>query len=151
MRNVIDDRLYKSWNQLYSGREYRGNNTLPFKRNKKPWILSKGRKNAFYTITDNDVQTFARFTRAFSGHGPTGEYSLRFRQHDPQASPKCGGCHFPLQSRTHILTECPKYRAKYTSTELTPFIDNTVAEVINFLKRNPTAFTFEDIVLVDPP
>ncbi|KAF8626750.1 hypothetical protein AX17_006476 [Amanita inopinata Kibby_2008] len=150
MRNTIDDKMFKAWNLLYASRKYRGNNMLPFRCNKKLWTLSKGRRKTFYTLTENDVQTFTCFTRTFSGHAPTGEYNLRFRQHDPEAVLECNECGSLLQSRTHILTECLKYTAKYISIENSLFIDNTFTDITRFLKHNPTAFTFEDIIF-DPP
>ena len=86
----------------------------------------------------------ARAARLLLNHGPTGEYRARFF---PYESTICNWCR-EVQTRTHILFWCTHYQrppdftvAKYLTSM------NPLPGLIQFLRDNPSAFTFDDAPL----
>lgn len=84
--------------------------------------------------TDNDISLLARFVRASTNHAPTGEIQKKMAQ-CPNACPHDLATH----TRTHILTE-------YTFSSIQELLahDDSLTVLINFLKNNNGAFSFED-------
>src|SRR6185369_12400577 len=71
-----------------------------------PWIRSKASANNVL---------FARLTRSILGHASTGEYRQRFHPHLP-TNCQCGA---ELQTRQHLITECPLYKEEWPGMVLT--------------------------------
>ncbi|KAF8632076.1 hypothetical protein AX14_010857, partial [Amanita brunnescens Koide BX004] len=55
----------------------------------------------------------SRIAHAITNHAPTGEYRTHFFPDDPTGCPWCD--RRALQTRAHILTECPGYVNKLPS------------------------------------
>ena len=102
----------------------------------------------FITLA-GDITTLSRFTRLVSGHAPTGEYHQWFFPDEPHGCT----CFQHFQTRSHLLVECPKYSSKVSSMIAFNLANNNVHTILKFLKKNPSAFTFEDepIDIYDTP
>jgi len=90
-----------------------------------PWIRSKASENN---------ALFARLTRSILGHAPIGEYRQRFHPHLP-TSCQCGA---ELQTRQHLVMDCPLYKEEWPGMVL------TFQRYVKWLKKNPKVFAFVD-------
>ncbi len=90
----------------------------------------------------NSNAGMARFARAILNHAPTGEYRQRFFPEEPTA---CRWCD-KLQTRSHILCKCEHYQRRWRFNAIEEFLRglDPFAMLVDFLERNPTAFTFAD-------
>ena len=135
------------WQERFRDHTYRGSQWLPIRRKKKRFKLSftKDAHNFFHNLAKGEPSHLSRITHAITNHAPTGEYRTRFFLNDPTECPRCN-CR-ALQTRTHILTECPGYVNRLPS--LTDWGHNRQNDkaLIGFLDRNPSAFTFSDVPL----
>ena len=76
----------------------------------------------------------ARASRTILGHVPIGEYRARFFPNEPTACPFRG---MDLETRMHILRECPRYTKDRIPSQV-PSLKN----LIQFLTSNPIAVAF---------
>ncbi|KAF8641417.1 hypothetical protein AX14_009895 [Amanita brunnescens Koide BX004] len=135
------------WQERFCDHTYRGSQWLPIRRKKKRFKLSmtKDARNFFHILAKGEPSHLSRIAHAVTNHAPTGEYRTRFFPDDPTDCPRCN--RQALQTRPHILTECPGYVNKFPS--MTDWGNNRQNDkaLIGFLDRNPSAFTFSDIPL----
>jgi hypothetical protein len=103
--------------------------------------ISRNRRRIFIDESNDNIHTLSRFTRLVSNHGPTGSYRLRFH---PTKSPYCKYHEDKILSRDHILFECNHYTFDFFS--FFSFSSDRISLIFQFLKDNPTAFTFEELV-----
>ena len=83
----------------------------------------------------------ANVVRAITNHAPIGSYRQSFHLRDETLCNEC----VVLQSRKHILFECTKYRKIWEYDKDPRLIDSQKeALFMDFLKHNPSAFTFDD-------
>jgi ribonuclease HI len=109
-------------------------------------------------------QLFARYVRFFTGHGPSGEFRLRFGHDNPWHCP-CDDVARPLDTRDHALYECPMWTRDFARPVDDPLtIGNveleygppehphvvrakrqqiTQKDIVRFLKANPQLWTFD--------
>ena len=123
---------------------------LKLKKKKKVLLPNcwDGKGNQFMNNA-NDIETFSRFTRLISGHAPTGEYRSRFFPNEPTGCL----CFTEYQSHVHLLTECPRYKSKFSSIDAFYVANKNMVNIFKYLSDNKTAFTFTDepIDIFDPP
>ena len=124
---------------------------LILKKRKKQTLPSAWNSagNRFISILHDNPSLVSRFTRAVTNHAPTGKYCLMFF---PQQLSLCP-YRAPLQSREHILCECPRYSAHFLSLQSFYTGRDNLNKLTKFLQDNPSAFTSEDapLELNDPP
>ncbi|KAI9066174.1 hypothetical protein FKP32DRAFT_1566453 [Trametes sanguinea] len=90
-------------------------------------------------------QLTARYIRCITAHAPTGHYRDRFRRrHNEMTMCYCGRPSY--HTREHVLFECDKYTRKYRYSSIEDLLQSLdpFYDVEQFLRDNPTAFTFED-------
>jgi ribonuclease HI len=98
----------------------------------------------------NDRELFGRLTQCRIGHGYTGEFRQKFLPHldEPNSCP-CDNSNMTLETREHILRECPRYNQhrnilrKVSATVSLPTILGTkkgIQALTTFLKKSG-AFT----------
>ena len=135
------------WQERFRDHTYRGSQWLPIRRKKKQFkpSMTKDARNFFHILAKGEPSHLSRIAHAITNHAPTGEYRTRFFPDDPTDCPRCN--RRALQTRPHILTECPGYVNKFPS--MTDWGNNRQNDkaLIGFLDRNPLAFTFSDVPL----
>ena len=135
------------WQERFRDHTYRGSQWLPIRRKKKRFkpALTKAAWNFFHELAKGESSHLSRIAHVLTNHAPTGEYRTRFFPNEPTDCPQCD--RRALQTRTHILTECPGYVNKFSS--LTDWGHNRRNDkaLTGFLDRNPSAFTFSDVPL----
>jgi hypothetical protein len=94
---------------------------LPSATKGGPWLREAGESNSL----------FARMCRCILNHAPIGSYYERFAFEQATSCPACGA---PFESRSHILTYCPKYKRGLPV--------KSIHGLIHFLIENPQAFSF---------
>jgi len=87
------------------------------------WLQCFGHSNSLCT----------RATRAITNHAPIGEYRLKFFPNEDFSCP-CGL--YPIEMRQHILHECRRFNEYWNPRR------DSIAHFIQFLERNPRAFSF---------
>ena len=137
-------RAEHDWQQRWRDTTYRGSQWLPIRRNKKVFkpSFAKASRNFFHNAAKGESSHLSRIAHVLTNHAPTGEYRTRFFPDEPTACPHCD--EDTLQTRLHILTECPWYVDKFPS--ITDWGKNRRNDkaLIGFLDKNPSAFTFMD-------
>ncbi|KAF8653418.1 hypothetical protein AX14_008304 [Amanita brunnescens Koide BX004] len=135
------------WQELFRDHTYRGSQWLPIRRRKKRFKpgLSKDARNFFHDLAKGEPSRLSRIAHVVTNHAPTGEYRTRFFPGDPTDCPRCD--RRALQTRPHILTECPGYVTKLPSMADWGHNRQNDKALIGFLDRNPSAFTFSDVPL----
>ena len=93
-------------------------------------------------MAENDPFMMAHIMRCLTNHTPTGEYHRWFFPDQPTHCPHCTDHIY--HTRSHILASCGKYASPFTSTQMI-YSDKNSAHLKTLLKKNPTAFTFEDL------
>ena len=140
-------RAEHEWQQRWKDTTYRGSQWLPIRRNKKVFkpSFAKTSRNFFHNMAKGDSSHLSRIAHILTNHAPTGEYRTRFFPNEPTACPHCD--EDTLQTRRHILTECPRYVDTFPS--MTDWGKNRRNDkaLMGFLDKNPSAFTFMDTPL----
>ena len=140
-------RAEHDWTQRWKDVTYRGSQWLPIRRKKKVFkpSFAKSSRNFFHNMAKGDASYLSRIAHVLTNHAPTGEYRTRFFPDEPTACPHCD--EDTLQTRRHILAECPWYVASFPS--LTDWGKNRRNDtaLTGFLDKNPSAFTFVDTPL----
>ncbi|KAF8663528.1 hypothetical protein AX14_006975, partial [Amanita brunnescens Koide BX004] len=140
-------RAEHDWQQRWKDITYRGSQWLPIRRNKKVFkpSFAKTSRNFFHNAAKGESSHLSRIAHVLTNHAPTGEYRTRFFPSEPTSCPHCD--EETLQTRLHILTECPQYVDKFPS--ITDWGKNRRNDkaLIGFLDKNPSAFTFMDCPL----
>ena len=135
------------WRQRWKDITYRGSQWLPVRRNKKVFkpSFAKTSRNFFHNMAKGDASHLSHIAHVLTNHAPTGEYRTRFFPNEPTACPHCD--EDTLQTRRHILSECPWYIDTFSS--MTDWGKNRHNDkvLIGFLDKNPSAFTFMDTPL----
>ena len=136
-----------NWQRRWKDTTYRGSQWLPIRRNKKVFkpSFAKTSRNFFHNMVKGDASHLSRIAHVLTNHAPTGEYQTRFFPDEPTACPHCDKT--TLQTRRHVLTECPWYVGTFPS--MTDWGKNRRNDkaLIGFLDKNPSAFTFVDTPL----
>ena len=137
----------RDWQRRWKDATYRGSQWLPVHRNKKVFkpSFAKTSRNWFHNMAKGDPSHLSRIAHVLTNHAPTGEYRTRFFPDEPTACPRCD--EDALQTRRHILTECPGYVNTFPS--MTDWGKNRRNDkaLMGFLEKNPLAFTFMDCPL----
>ena len=140
-------RAEHDWMQRWKDVTYRGSQWLPIRRKKKVFkpSFAKSSRNFFHNMAKGDASHLSRIAHVLTNHAPTGEYRTRFFPNEPTACPHCD--EDTLQTRRHILAECPWYVASFPS--MTDWGKNRRNDttLAGFLDKNPLAFTFMDTPL----
>ena len=133
------------WTRLFKDPTYRGSQWLPIRRKKKTFkpSFAKEARNFFHNMAHGDSSRLSRISYAITNHAPTGEYRTRFFPDQPAHCPHCGEA--TLQSRRHIMCECPRYVAKLPSLTDWGSQRHNDKTLSGFLDKNPTAFTFGEL------
>ena len=96
-------------------------------------------------MAKGEASHLSRIAHVLTNHAPTGEYRTRFFPNEPTACPRCD--ENTLQTRQHILAECPRYVDSFPSmADWGKNRRNDIA-LAGFLDKNPSAFTFMDTPL----
>ena len=134
-----------AWTRLFKDHTYRGSQWLPVCRKKKTFKPShaKEARNFFHNMAHGDPSRLSRISYAITNHAPTGEYQMRFFPDQPAHCPHCGET--TLQSRRHVLCECPRYVAKFSSLIDWGSQRHNDKALSGFLDKNPTAFSFREL------
>ena len=125
----------EEWTTEFSRSEIQGRNFLAMnteKHKEATPMYAKG--GTWMSYLGHSISLCARATRAILNHAPTGEYRARFF---PQESPACPCGQSDIETRQHILTECPRFTKDRVSLP-----SPCIGDFIKFLTSNPTAFTF---------
>ncbi|KAF9442627.1 hypothetical protein P691DRAFT_635232, partial [Macrolepiota fuliginosa MF-IS2] len=75
--------------------------------------------------------------RCITNHAPIGSFRQQF--FPGQYNTTCP-CRHVLETREHILNECPLYERQWMNQER--FHINTITGLVKFLQDNPKAFAF---------
>ena len=135
------------WQRRWKDATYRGSQWLPIRRKKKVFrpSLAKTSRNFFHELAKGDPRHLSRLAHVLTNHAPTGEYRTRFFPNEPTACPHC--VEDTLQTRRHILAECPWYVASFPSMADWGKYRRNEVTLNGFLDKNPSAFTFMDVPL----
>ena len=140
-------RAEHEWQQRWKDNTYRGSQWLPIRRKKKVFkpSFAKASHNFFHNMAKGEASHLSHIAHVLTNHAPTGEYRTRFFPDEPTACPHCD--EDTLQTRRHILTECPWYVNSFPS--ITDWGKNRRNDkaLMGFLDENPLAFTFRDTPL----
>ncbi|KAF8666229.1 hypothetical protein AX14_006523, partial [Amanita brunnescens Koide BX004] len=140
-------RAEHDWQRRWKDTTYRGSQWLPIRRKKKVFkpSFTKDARNFFHNMAKGDASYLSRIAHVLTNHAPTGEYRTRFFPDEPTACPHCD--EDTLQTRRHILAECPWYVHAFVS--MTDWGKNRHNDKVltGFLDKNPSAFTFSDCPL----
>ena len=135
------------WQRLWKDVTYRGSQWLPIRQKKKVFkpSFAKSARNFFHNMVKGESSHLSRLAHVLTNHAPTGEYRIRFFPQEPTKCPHCD--ENAVQTRRHVLTECPRYVDKFPS--LTDWGKNrrNDTSLTGFLTKNPSAFTFVDAPL----
>ncbi|KAF8719227.1 hypothetical protein AX14_011293 [Amanita brunnescens Koide BX004] len=136
-----------NWQQRWKDTTYRGSQWLPIRRKKKIFkpSFTKDARNFFHNMAKGEASHLSRIAHVLTNHAPTGEYRTRFFPDEPTACPHCD--EDTLQTRRHILTECPRYVGTFPSMTDWGKSRNNDKALMGFLDKNPSAFTFMDTPL----
>ena len=139
-------RTEHDWQRRWKDVTYRGSQWLPIRRNKKVFkpSFAKTSRNFFHNMAKGESSHLSRIAHVLTNHAPTGEYRVRFFPHEPTTCP-CD--EDTLQTRRHILTECPRYVDKFPSIADWGKNRRNDKLLAGFLDKNPSAFTFVDAPL----
>ena len=137
-------RAEHDWQQRWKDTTYRGSQWLPIRRNKKVFkpSFAKASRNFFHNMAKGESSRLSRIAHVLTNHAPTGEYRTRFFPNEPTACPRCD--EDTLQTRRHILAECPRYADSLSSMADWGKNRHNDKALMGFLDRNPSAFTFMD-------
>ncbi|KAF8679006.1 hypothetical protein AX14_004598 [Amanita brunnescens Koide BX004] len=140
-------RAEHEWQRRWKDVTYRGSQWLPIRRKKKVFkpSLAKTSRNFFHELAKGDPRHLSRLAHVLTNHAPTGEYRTRFFPNEPTACPHCA--EDTLQTRRHILAECPWYVASFPSMADWGKYRRNEVTLTGFLDKNPSAFTFVDAPL----
>ena len=136
-----------NWQRRWKDTTYRGSQWLPIRRKKKIFkpSFTKDAHNFFHNMAKGEASHLSRIAHVLTNHAPTGEYRTRFFPSEPSACPHCNKD--TLQTRRHILAECPRYVDSFPSMADWGKNRQNDKALIGFLDRNPSAFTFMDTPL----
>ncbi|KAF8693224.1 hypothetical protein AX14_002284 [Amanita brunnescens Koide BX004] len=135
------------WQRLWKDATYRGSQWLPIRQKKKIFkpSFAKPARNFFHNMAKGEPSHLSRLAHVLTDHAPTGEYRTRFFPQEPTACPHCNKN--AVQTRHHILTECPWYVNKFPSITDWGKGRRNDLKLNGFLIKNPSAFTFVDAPL----
>ncbi len=126
------------WRDDYSTQS--GRNTLILKSNGRDVLPTLSDPEKIIKAANNNISFLARFIRAVTNHAPTGEYRSRWH---PEANTECQHDQY-THTRIHVLTECNAYSRSFISMRELLAYDDSLTAFLNFLEKNPGAFSFED-------
>ena len=137
----------REWQHLWKDATYRGSQWLPVRWKKKTFkpSFAKPARNFFHNMARGDPSHLSRIAHVLTNHAPTGEYRTRFFPQEPTSCPRCDKN--TVQTRRHVLTECPGYVNKFPSMTDWGKDRRNDSRLTGFLLKNPSAFTFVDAPL----
>ena len=131
------DDLILTWQMFFENSQYKGNNFLDTYDNDDHVILPMYTKGGGWLNTiDTSDSTYARATRLITNHASIGKYRARFL---PNEANSCACNNNQLETRHHVLRECPLYR-RYN------YVEYVLSKIVDFLQINPRAFCFLDSI-----
>ena len=135
------------WQRLWKDAAYRGSQWLPIRRKKKVFkpSFAKPARNFFHNMAKGESSHLSRLAHVLTNHAPTGEYRTRFFPQEPIECPRCD--ENAIQTRRHVLTECPGYVLKFPSMTDWGKDRRNDTRLTGFLLKNLSAFTFMDAPL----
>ena len=133
------------WQRLWTDVTYRGSQWLLIRQKKKVFkpSFAKPACNFFHNMAKGEPSHLSCLAHILTNHAPTGEYRTRFFPDETTECPRCD--EHALQTRRHILTECPRYVNGFASMTDWGKHRNNDTLLKRFLDRNPSAFTFGDV------
>ncbi|KAF8663680.1 hypothetical protein AX14_006818 [Amanita brunnescens Koide BX004] len=136
-------RAEHDWLQRWKDTTYRGSQWLPIRRNKKVFkpSFANTSRNFFHNMVKGDASHLSRIAHVLTNHAPMGEYRTRFFPDEPRCDEDA------LQTRQHILAECPRYVDSFPSMADWGKNRRNDTALTGFLDKNPSAFTFTDTPL----
>jgi ribonuclease HI len=126
------------WRKLANTTKYRGRQYMHGRR--PPVPSDRLARSSLLTLTGHSSSITARMARSILNHAPTGEFRRRFFPREATTCALCG----VLQSRRHILNSCARYRRRQNFYEFLKNSSEPGPALHDFLKANPTAFSFDD-------
>ncbi|KAI0075675.1 hypothetical protein K474DRAFT_1624239 [Panus rudis PR-1116 ss-1] len=156
-RQRFTARAVHKWHKSMDNPSYRGHHNVARIQDLRKCGPSN-KQNPFLRLCGKSNPAFARLTRFLSGHFPHGEFRQRFHLEGPR---QCA-CGYPLETRDHILYDCPLWiRPKSLKRPREPsramrnalILDEedeqirmghpSIKTIYQFLDRNPMVATFE--------
>jgi len=133
VQKAITKRSQESWTRLFQDANYRGHNFMSLKKTDGSSLqLTYINGGVWLSPVGGDLTIAVRLFRCILNHAPIGSYYERFNI-DESLDCKCG---FRRQTHDHILLLCTKLERK---DNWRPFY---LKDLINFLEKNPSVFTF---------
>jgi len=133
VQKAITKRSQESWTRLFQDTDYRGHNFLSLKKTDgsslQPTYINSG---VWLSPVEGDLMVAVRLFRCILNHAPIGLYYERFNI-DESLECQCG---FRWQTHDHVLLSCTKLERKDN------WRPSYLKDLINFLEKNPSAFTF---------
>ncbi|KDR65182.1 hypothetical protein GALMADRAFT_148900 [Galerina marginata CBS 339.88] len=135
LRSESDSRIALRWAQSVANRpQHLGRDFLQLTtlgKKPKPILPSTRKGGPYIRESGADAASFACMCRCILNHAPIGSYYDRFNIDEPHGCPQCGA---PRETRSHILSYCPKYEQNSPTDRL--------HGLLMFLLDNPQAFSF---------
>ncbi|KDR64983.1 hypothetical protein GALMADRAFT_82438, partial [Galerina marginata CBS 339.88] len=135
LRSESDSRIALRWAQAAANRpQHLGHDFLQLTtlgKKPKPILPSTCKGGPYIRESGADAASFARMCRCILNHAPIGSYYDRFNIDEPHGCSQCGA---PRETRSHILSYCPKYERNSPTDRL--------HGLLMFLLDNPQAFSF---------
>ncbi|KDR65691.1 hypothetical protein GALMADRAFT_148463 [Galerina marginata CBS 339.88] len=135
LRSESDSRIALRWAQAVANRpQHLGRDFLQLTtlgKKPKPILPSTRKGGPYIRESGADAASFARMCRCILNHAPIGSYYDRFNIDEPHGCSQCGA---PRETRSHILSYCPKYERNSPTDRL--------HGLLMFLLDNPQAFSF---------
>jgi len=134
-KKLKSDNIINTWKMTFQVLDLKGRNFLELVNNDNKLLeptYCKG--SSWLQVFGHSNLLCARAMRAITNHAPIGEYRLKFFPNEDFSCP-CGL--YPIETRQHILHECRRFNEYWNLRR------DSIAHFIEFLERNPRAFSFQ--------
>ena len=134
-KKLKSDNIINTWKMTFQVSDLKGRNFLELVDNDNKLLeptYCKG--SSWLQVFGHSNLLCARAMRAITNHAPIGEYRLKFFPNEDFSCP-CGL--YPIETRQHILHECRRFNEYWNLRR------DSIAHFIEFLERNPRAFSFQ--------
>ena len=134
-KKLESDNIINTWKMTFQASDLKGRNFLELVDNdNKPLEPTYCKGGSWLQVFGHSNSLCTRATRAITNHAPIGEYHLKFFLNEDFSCP-CGL--YPIETRRHILHECRRFNEYWNPRR------DSIAHFIEFLERNPRAFSFQ--------
>jgi len=135
-RNECEDTT-KEWQMFFENAPYRGSQFLDTYDDDDKLVTPTYTKGGSWLTTIGISNSIcARATCLITNHAPIGEYRARFH---PNKNTSCLCSSTQLETRHHILRQCPLYKGHNC-------VGYVLSKIVDFLQSNPRAFCFMDSI-----